>query len=134
MINLQPLQSRRILGLIFIICLIFTGCSNSSPDANSNKAEINREMVPQPVELVEPPRAENTDENINKENFDKIKKGMAQFDVELLIAGDSKIMPNENVGGKSTETMRWETADSSKYIEVTFENNKVTDKKQKGLK
>jgi PBP1b-binding outer membrane lipoprotein LpoB len=132
--NKQPLQMRKILGLIFIICLFFTGCSNSSSDANSNNSEINRDLVPPPIDLVEPVRIENTDDNINKDNFDKIKIGMSQTDVEILIAGDSKIMSNKNANGKYTETTRWETANSAKYIEVSFENNQVVSKKEKGLK
>jgi PBP1b-binding outer membrane lipoprotein LpoB len=131
----QTIPMRKFLGLILIIFVFFIGCSNSPSDANSNNSEINKDMVPQPIDvddLVTPVPLENTD-NINKKNFDKIKKGMSQTEVENLIAGLDRRISYANVNGKYIETTRWETADSAKYIEVTYENNKVIDKKEKGL-
>lgn len=90
-------------------------------------------MVPQPIDLVVPVEVENTYQ-ISKENFDKIKKGRSLAEVESIIAGTNQLISTKNVNGKVLETYRWETADSAKYIEVTFENNKVMEKKQKGLK
>lgn len=90
-------------------------------------------MVPQPIDLVVPVEVENTYQ-ISKENFDKIKKGRSLAEVESIIAGTNQLISTKNVNGKVLETYRWETTDSAKYIEVTFENNKVMEKKQKGLK
>lgn len=124
---------RKNLGLILIIVVFFIGCSNSSSDTNSKSSEINKDMVPQPIDLVVPVEVENTYQ-ISKENFDKIKKGRSLAEVESIIAGTNQLISTKNVNGKVLETYRWETADSAKYIEVTFENNKVMEKKQKGLK
>lgn len=126
-------QMRKNLGLILIIVVFFIGCSNSSSDTNSKSSEINKDMVPQPIDLVVPVEVENTYQ-ISKENFDKIKKGRSLAEVESIIAGTNQLISTKNVNGKVLETYRWETADSAKYIEVTFENNKVMEKKQKGLK
>jgi hypothetical protein len=93
-------------------------------------------MVPQPSDLdtlVAPPEMENTHQ-ISKANFDKIKKGMTLQQVELIILGNSKQISSATENGKQIDTYRWETADSARYIQVRFSNDKVVDKSQKGLK
>ncbi len=52
----------------------------------------------------------------------------------LLIAGLFKKITSKTDNGKKTETYVWETKDAVKSIEVTFENEKVIGKKEKGLK
>lgn len=118
-------------GLFLIIGILFSGCSKSS-----NTAEINRDMVPQPLDtetLVAPEEIENTTQ-ISRENFEKIKKGMSLMEVELIILGVSRLVSSDEIKGNLTETYRWETADSAKFIEVTLVQNKVVSKNQKGLK
>ena len=72
--------------------------------------------------------------NISKENFNKIKIGMSFFEVDMLIAGTYKKITSKADNGKKTETYLWETKDAAESIEVTFENEKVIGKKEKGLK
>jgi len=138
MTNSKSFKSRIIkitfLWILVLINLFFMiGCSGSS----SNNSEINQNTVPPPKDLqtlVPPPPVVN-DEQINKKNFDEIKNGMSLFEVEVLIAGNNELVSSKmSEKGEKVETYRWETPDSSRFIEVTFQADKVIDKKSKGLK
>ncbi len=129
--TIRPLKC---LALIFFAALFLIGCSKPEPE---NSAPINRDMVEAPVDpetLVAPVELENTAEQINKENFDKIKNGMSLWDVEILIAGKNRKVTSKNQAGVLKETYRWETEDGTRYIEVSFDDEKVVGKSQKGLK
>lgn len=135
----QMIQNRKFFVFILLLAVFIAGCSNSPSNANSrgaNSSEINKNMVPEPIDeksLVAPVPPEN-DVNISKENFNKIKNGMSFFEVDMQIAGTYKKITSKTVNGKKTETYLWETNDAAKSIEVTFENEKVIGKKEKGLK
>ncbi len=125
----------KLTALLLFAALLLIGCSKNTSE---NSAPINREMVKAPVDsndLVAPvPPVKNTVEQINRENFDKIKNGMSLFEVEVLIAGDEQKVTSVEKGGILKETYRWELEDGSKYIEVSFDDEKVVGKNQKGLK
>lgn len=120
-------------ALILFAAMLFAGCSQQSPE---NSPPINRDMVAAPVDpetLVKPVEIENTTQ-LSLENFNRIKNGMSLLDVEILIAGKSRKVTSKTENNKKKETYRWETKDGSKYIEVSFEDEKVVGKNQKGLK
>lgn len=122
------------LALILFAAIFTDSCSKNVSESGT---PINREMVQAPVDpetLVKPVvDTENTAEQINKENFDKIKNGMTLLDVEIIIAGTSRKVTSKTENNKKNETYRWETSDRAKYIEVSFVDEKVIGKSQKGL-
>ena len=132
--NRKITRPLKCLALIVFAAVLFVGCANQT---NQNVAPVNRDLVKPPVDpkdFPEVPEVKNTTEQINKENFDKIKNGMTLFEVEVLIAGDEKKVTSVEKDGVLKETYRWELEDGSKYIEVLFEDEKVVGKNQKGLK
>jgi hypothetical protein len=96
-------------------------------------SEIDRNMVRQPTDLDDLVAPVELAETVTKENFDKIKNGMSREDVDSLFAMPNSLISSKQPKGKLTETYRWESDDAAKYIEVTFVQNKVVSKNQKGL-
>lgn len=131
--NRKIIRPLKCLVLIVLLAAFLVGCSNS---ANENIAPVNRDLVQPPVDLseIKIPRIENTDEQLNKKNFDQIKNGMELIEVEKIILGDVKKTNSVEKDGVLKETYRWENKDGSKYIEVMVEDDKVVGKNQKGLK
>ena len=131
----KPGKTRKILGLSLTIAVFFTACSNSSSHDNSQNSQINRDMVPPPIDLedlVVPVEVEDTNQ-VTLESFDKIKNGMSLEEVESIILGNSTLISSKTVNGKLNETYRWEVLDPPAYIEVRLVQNKVVAKSQKGL-
>ncbi len=120
--------ARYIAGLLIFVVLI-AGCSGSS---STNQQIPASDDVPPPDTLVAPIPPENA-ENISKENFDKIKDGMSLSEVEMIIAGTNELVSTEQIDDKKIEKYKWETVDSTRAIEVTFENDKVIAKKDTNL-
>jgi PBP1b-binding outer membrane lipoprotein LpoB len=125
--------------VLAVFAVMFAGCAGSPPassSSNTQTAEINREMVPQPNDietLVAPAEFDNSAE-FTKANFDRIKNGMSLSDVENIILGSGIPVSSETVKGKLNEVYSWNSADSTKSIEVKFIESKVVSKSQKGLR
>jgi hypothetical protein len=70
---------------------------------------------------------------ISKASFDKIAEGMSYKEVVKAMGDEGMLVSIMKVNGRETQIYKWSNADFSKYIDVTFEKEKVVEKKQKGL-
>jgi predicted amino acid dehydrogenase len=117
------------LGLILTLAAVLVVWSAG----NADTSEIDRNLVRQPTDLDDLVAPAEIDETVTKENYDKIKNGMRREDVEALFAMPDSLISSKQLKGKLTEAYRWESEDTAKNIEVTFVQNKVVSKTQKGL-
>jgi hypothetical protein len=71
---------------------------------------------------------------VSKADFEKIKNGMTYNEVVKALGDEGMRVSTMKVNGRETEIYKWSNRDFSKYIDVTFEKEKVVEKSQKGLK
>jgi len=80
------------------------------------------------------PAPPKTSANLTKAMFDKIKVGMALEAVEKMMDEKGMLVSTMDVNGRKTQIYKWSNDNFSSYIDVTVENGKVVEKKDKGLK
>jgi hypothetical protein len=80
------------------------------------------------------PEPRKTSPTLTKVAFDKIKVGMSLADVERMLGDEGMLVSTMDVNGKKTQIYKWSNGNFTSYIDVTIENNKVIEKKDKGLK
>ncbi len=72
--------------------------------------------------------------NLTKAAFEKIKVGMALGEVEKMLGEEGLLVSTMDVNGRKTQIYKWSNENFTSYIDVTIENAKVVEKKNKGLK
>jgi hypothetical protein len=88
---------------------------------DSGKPEVNK------------PANESASKIVTKANFDRIKIGMT-YQEAIEIFGDEGMQTSTmKINNRETTIFKWTLPDFSKYIDLHFENDKVIEKKQKGL-
>jgi hypothetical protein len=80
------------------------------------------------------PAPQKTSVNLTKATFNKIRSGMALAEVEKMMGEKGMLVSTMDVNGRKTQTYKWSNDNFSSYIDVTVENGKVAEKKDKGLK
>lgn len=80
------------------------------------------------------PAPKKTSANLSKATFEKIKAGMTLGEVEKLLGEEGMLVSTMDTGGRKTQVYKWSNDNFSSYIDVTIENTKVVEKKNKGLK
>ena len=80
------------------------------------------------------PAPKKTTANLSKATFEKIKVGMTLGEVEKILGEEGMLVSTMDVNGRKTQIYKWSNDDFSSYIDVTIENTKVVEKKNKGLK
>ncbi|HEY8560827.1 MAG TPA: hypothetical protein VIL74_10670 [Pyrinomonadaceae bacterium] len=71
---------------------------------------------------------------LTKASFAKIQTGMTLAEVEKTLGGEGLLVSMMNVNGRKTQIYKWSNHNFTSYIDVTIENGKVVEKKDKGLK
>jgi hypothetical protein len=106
----------------------------ASPNQTKDKVEIEPKTNETPKTTTKESKIDGIgSKGISKTNFDKINEGMSYKEVATLLEDEGMKVAIMKVNGRSTEIYKWSNADFSVYIDVTFENDKVVEKKQKGL-
>jgi len=149
-----------ILGLILLAAAgIFAGCSTKAESRQTNEPTIaKREATPAPTPVkasptLDPerrfdgdfegdmeystpkPAAKNSAAvNINKATFEKINVGMTLEEVEKLVGDKGMLVGTNLINGRKTQIYKWSNDNFTSYIDVTIENGKVAEKKDKNLK
>ena len=122
-------------SLIFIAILtsIFSSCSeNLSKNNSANLNEVNKNNVPEVVDLVEP--LPFNSENVNMANFIKIKNGMTLDEVEKILETPGTNSTNDENVAKGESVYEFVAPDEKGKIIVTLKNDKVVAKKEFNLK
>jgi hypothetical protein len=70
---------------------------------------------------------------VTKANFDRIKIGMSYREAVEIFGDEGMQTSTMKVNNRETTIFKWTVPDFSKYIDLHFENDKVIEKKQKGL-
>lgn len=70
---------------------------------------------------------------VTKANFDRIQIGMSYQEAVKIFGEEGMQTSTMKVNNRETTIFKWAVADFSKYIDLHFENDKVIEKKQKGL-
>ena len=138
--------------VLILIAAGFAGCAsqknvvatqNASPPigtmnaaqtpADSSRLEpIERPFSEEP-EIIRPARETDSSKFLTKENFDRIKIGMTRAEVVGIFGDEGMQTSTMRVNGRETKIFKWATDDFSRSIDLYFENDKVIEKKQKGL-
>ena len=155
MINFIKANKTGYLGGIFLtaIALISAGCAangetvkKNEPPAQKKEAEpIGKpsEVKPERIEMTsnkenetDSPKSapQKTSERLTKANFDKIKIGDSLEDVEKMMGDKGLLVSTMDVNGRKMQIYKWANDNFSSYIDVTIENGKVIEKKDKALK
>jgi hypothetical protein len=66
--------------------------------------------------------------------FAKIKVGMTLAEVEKMLGEEGMLVSTMDVNGRKTQIYKWSSDNFSSYVDVTVENGKVVEMKEKGLK
>jgi len=80
------------------------------------------------------PAPQKSSANLNKSSFEKIKVGMTLGEVEKMLGDEGMLVSTMDVNGRKTQIYKWSNDNFTSYIDVTIENGKVVEKKNKGLK
>jgi hypothetical protein len=150
-----------ILGLILLaVAGISAGCSTTARSSETSKPTIAKnDSTPAPTPVVKaasvteaerrfdgdfegdmeystPKPAAKTSRaaTINKAAFEKISVGMTLAEVEKIIGEEGLLVGTNIINGRKTQIYKWSSDNFSSYIDVTIENGKVAEKKDKNLK
>ena len=80
------------------------------------------------------PAPKKSTANISKTTFEKVKVGMTLGEVEKVLGEEGMLVSTMDVNGRKTQIYKWSNDNFTSYIDVTIENTKVVEKKNKGLK
>jgi Domain of Unknown Function with PDB structure (DUF3862) len=141
--------------VLFLSAAAFVGCaseepatsrSDSTPGKTSdvavaktpeNKTESSRLEPLENHDSEEPevyrPARETDSKMVTKANFDRIKIGMSYSETVKIFGEEGMQTSTMKVNNRETTIFKWTMPDFSKYIDLHFENDKVIEKKQKGL-
>lgn len=72
--------------------------------------------------------------NLNKATFEKIRIGMTLEEVEKLVGEKGMLVGTNVVNGSTKKIYKFANDNFSSYIDVTLENGKVAEKRDKNLK
>jgi hypothetical protein len=140
--------------LLILVAAAFIGCAaqkngvtqndstaNNASDVGSRTPEIKIES--RRVESLEnhdsedpehyKPARNPTSKTVTKANFDRIKIGMSYREAVEIFGDEGMQTSTMKVNDRETTIFKWTVPDFSKYIDLHFENDKVIEKKQKGL-
>ncbi len=144
---------------LMLIAAAFVGCASpenrnvssarSNSDANGNAADVATMKTPaikssrlEPIErpfaeepeYIRPARgSDEASKAVTKENFDRVKIGMTRREVVEIFGDEGMQTSTMKINNRETTIFKWTVPDFSKYIDLHFENDKVIEKKQKGL-
>jgi len=80
------------------------------------------------------PAPKKSTANISRGAYEKVKVGMTLGEVEKVLGEEGMLVSTMDVNGRKTQIYKWSNDNFSSYIDVTIENTKVVEKKNKGLK
>ena len=136
---------KRFIGISLIIVFILIGISASirnklavQNDSNQNNdLESLKKDVPMPKDndpgLTAPVPVCNP-QKVHRENFEKIKKGMAEIEIDNIFDGSGEPITTVEDYEQGNEIYRLEASDGKGKILITFQNEKVSEKKAVDLK
>ena len=80
------------------------------------------------------PKPANSTAAVNRPTYEKIKVGMTLEEVEKIAGDKGMLVSTMDVNGRKTQIYKWSNDNFTSYIDVTIENGKVIEKKDKNLK
>lgn len=152
--TIEIIRPRNLPALFLILGVsAFAGCasqktaatrSNPTPGKTAaavqtpeNKTELSRadshEAYDSEMPEIYEPSAQSVSKAVTKANFDQIKIGMSYREAVKILGEEGIQTSTMKVHNRETTIFKWTVWDFSKYIDLHFENDKVIEKKQKGL-
>lgn len=150
----EIIRPQNIPALFLILAAAFIACAsqkNVVTQKDSTASEASRvasrtpeiKTEPRSLELLEnhdsedpehyKPAHNQTSKIVTKANFDRIKIGMSYREAVEIFGDEGMQTSTMKVKDRETTISKWTVPDFSKYIDLHFENDKVIEKKQKGL-
>jgi hypothetical protein len=80
------------------------------------------------------PVRKNSAPLLTKTNFGRIKVGMSLTEAEKIMGDQGMLVSTMDVNGRKTQIYKWSNDDYTRSVDVTVENGKIIEKKDKGLK
>lgn len=139
---------------LILVASWFSGCAsqknvgaqNDSTANNASRAASRTPEIkvePRHVESLENHDSEDPEhykpahhpasKTVTKANFDRIKIGMSYRQAVEIFGDEGMQTSTMKTGDRETTVFKWTLPDFSQYIDLYFENDKVIEKKQKGL-
>lgn len=117
-------MKKLVISTAFVLSLGLVGCSEKTTNEEAQKDETS---------LVELPL--NAESKITKEKYKQIKYGMTVEDVFNIVGSKGTIVSKSDSDDDSPRTViyKFEADGDSSVAEMTFEDNKLSYKAQKGL-
>lgn len=117
-------MKKLVISTALILSIGLVGCSEKTTNEDAQKDETS---------LVELPL--NADSKITKEKYKQIKYGMTSEDVFNIIGSKGTIVSKSVNDGNSPSTViyKFEASGDSSAVEMTFQDDKLSYKAQKGL-
>lgn len=156
MINfIRTSKTGHILGLVLIaLAGISAGCTAKAETVKQTEPPVRKREVAATTQVPEiqsnrnpysdipqdgdldfsTPAPQKSSATLSKAAFDKIKVGMSLAEVEKMLGDKGMLVSIMDVNGKKTQIYKWSNDNFTSYIDVTVEDNKVIEKKDKGLK
>lgn len=118
--------------MMFIGLTFFTGCNNPG---NSNRAvnNLNAVIVTNRANTPAAPAEPQVDSKLNVANFNKMETGMKYTDVVKILGSEGEVISESEMSGVKTVMYIWSGASGS-FVKVIFQNGKLIDKVQTGLR
>jgi hypothetical protein len=117
------------LSLLFLIALAITlGCKNSSKIATQS------ENSAQSSTTVEPSTAPEVVSKVTAASFAKIKTGMRYEQVVEILGQDGEVLSESEFGSTKTVMYQWKGEGFGANMNAMFQNDKLINKSQFGLK
>lgn len=121
-----------LITLAFISFIFVHGCDNA---VNNNKANknTNSAVVTSSVEPLASPVEIPYDSKLNAANFVKLETGMKYAEVAKILGSKGEILSEGENAGAKIVMYKWSGAGGS-FIKVVFQDGKLLDKVQTGLR
>ena len=136
-----------LIAILLVSLTFFAGCKNPSGNnssennskavnvANAANVAVNASNVAVVTNRADnaPPIGPKADSNVNAANFAKLQQGMLYKDVVKLLGAEGKSIGETEFSGVKTVMYQWNDT-SGGFLKAVFQNDKLVDKVQTGLK
>ncbi len=128
-----------LITIAFTCLIFFTGCDkpanvNSSGNVNKISSNANTAVVTNTANnMPSATVAPQSDSKLNAANFNKLETGMKYADVVKILGSEGEIVGDSGLSGGKTVMYKW-TGSGGSFVKVIFQDGKLLDKVQTGLR
>lgn len=131
-----------LITLMFLALCFFTGCpgsgsgNNSKASSNNSNISVNTSRSQTPAATASNSDADSElkpDSHLNLANYAKLVTGIKYNDAVKILGASGTLIGENDIPGTKTAMYQWNNA-SGAFIKIVFQNDKLIDKVQTGLR